>query len=151
MTPDGDLVYAPKYGQPDTALEVQYYPLYPGQSVLASTQEWFYIPPTLVGEVWGKSSYARQFILVNATPLEPGWAGQITLEITNLGPRTVRLLVGQGICQVRYQRLTSETSIPYGGRYQDQVGVTPFLDADPEADEYACPCCGPSLEQETVT
>lgn len=108
------------------------YTLLPYQSVLCTTKEWFYIPPEMVGEVWGKSSLARQFILVNATPLEPGWSGQITLEISNIGPNTVKLMVGQGICQVRFQRLTSPTSIPYKGRYQDQVGVTPFLDPQPE-------------------
>lgn len=121
MLPDGGLV-----------VDHKFYDLFPYQSVLCSTQEWFHIPANLVGEVWGKSSLARQFILVNATPLEPGWSGQITLEISNIGPKIVRLFVGQGICQVRFQRLTSPTSIPYKGRYQDQVGVTPFLSPEPE-------------------
>ena len=31
----------------------------------------------------GKSTYARCGIIVNVTPLEPGWEGYVTLEFSN--------------------------------------------------------------------
>lgn len=122
-----------------TIFDPEKFTLAPFQSVLCCTHEWFHIPPYLCGKVWGKSSLARQFILVNATPLEPGWSGQITLEVSNLGPFFVELYVKQGICQVQFERLSSPTSIPYKGRYQDQVGVTPFLPPEQKELPYPLP------------
>lgn len=91
-------------------------------SFLLSTREIFHIPSYISGEVWGKSSIARQFGLVNTTLLEPGWTGNITVEFTNLGDEVIPLIVGQGFCQVVFSWLDEETDLPYSGRYQNQVG-----------------------------
>ncbi len=96
-----------------------------GASILASTVERLKLPPTICGWVVGKSTYARQFILCNTTPLEAGWTGHVTLELTNLGREPVPLYIGAGICQLRFN-LCAPAEKPYGsrgkndGKYQRQ-------------------------------
>lgn len=100
-------------------------PLLPGESILAETSETLEMPPDVLGVILGKSSYARCFVLVNATPIEPGWRGKVTLEITNIGKTWTRLYVGMGICQILFFRADRSPEKSYFGKYQDQAGVTP--------------------------
>lgn len=102
----------------------------PHASALAHTVERFKIPRDVIAICLGKSTYARAGIIVNVTPLEPGWEGVVTLEIVNTTPRPVRLWVGEGICQFVF--LTGNPpSTSYadrnggtGGKYQGQQGIT---------------------------
>jgi dCTP deaminase len=71
--------------------------LLPGSQVLSESVEWFNMPDDICGVCWGKSSYARCGLLVNVTPLEPGWKGILTLELANVSPYPIRLHVGQGM------------------------------------------------------
>lgn len=102
--------------------------LAPHSQVLAESLEWFNMPGDVLGVCWGKSSYARCGLLVNVTPLEPGWRGRLTIELANLSPLPIRLHVGQGIAQVvffrgkRPRRTYAEREA--GGVYQGQLGVT---------------------------
>lgn len=100
----------------------------PGSQVLAESVERFHIPDNVAGVCWGKSSYARCGLLVNVTPLEPGWKGVLTLELANLSPLPIRLHVGQGIAQVVFfhgnRPLRTYAEKEAGGIYQDQPGVT---------------------------
>lgn len=96
--------------------------------VLAESVERFHMPDDVCGVCWGKSSYARCGLLVNVTPLEPGWRGVLTIELANLSPLPIRLHVGQGIAQVVFFRGTRPGRTygekEAGGIYQDQRGVT---------------------------
>lgn len=102
--------------------------LAPHSMVLAESAEWFNMPDDVFALCVGKSSYARCGLLVNATPLESGWRGKLTLELNNLSPLPIRLHVGQGIAQViffrgeRPERTYAEKEA--GGAYQDQEGAT---------------------------
>jgi len=102
--------------------------LSPNSQILAESVERFAMPDDVCGVCWGKSSYARCGLLVNVTPLEPGWRGILTIELANVSPLPIRLHVGQGIAQVvffrgmRPERTYSEKES--GGGYQDQTGVT---------------------------
>jgi dCTP deaminase len=103
------------------------YTLLPGAFVLAHTVETFRMPDDVTADCTGKSTYARCGITIFVTPLEPGWAGQLTLEIANLSPRPVLLHPGRGIAQLRFHRLDGRPDLTYadkGGKYQDQSGVT---------------------------
>ncbi|MCX6092449.1 MAG: dCTP deaminase [Candidatus Bipolaricaulota bacterium] len=111
------------------ALEVESaFELPPNSQVLAESVERFHVPDDVCGVCWGKSSYARCGLLVNVTPLEPGWRGVLTIELANMSPLPIRLHIGQGIAQVvffrgsRPQRTYGEKEA--GGGYQDQTGVT---------------------------
>ncbi len=99
----------------------------PNSFVLGESVETFHMPDDVVGVCWGKSSYARLGVLVNVTPLEVGWTGRLTIEIANLGPLPVSLILGQGIAQLVFfytnppERTYAERES--GGIYQDQKGV----------------------------
>jgi dCTP deaminase len=102
--------------------------LLPHSQVLSESVEWFNMPDDVCAVCWGKSSYARCGLLVNVTPLEPGWKGILTIELANVSPLPIRMHVGQGIAQVvffrgrRPQRTYAEKES--GGEYQNQAGVT---------------------------
>lgn len=103
----------------------------PGEFVLASTQETISIPATLVGQVEGKSSWARRGLLVHVTAgfIDPGFHGTITLEIVNLSSVNIYPRVGQRIAQLVVHRLDGEPEYPYGSpelgsHYQGQTTTT---------------------------
>lgn len=95
---------------------------------LAETVEYLDIPDDLEVIVVGKSTYARSGIVVNCTPLEPGWRGVTTLEIANTTCLPARLYVGEGIAQAKFYRLDERPEKTYGekgfAQYQDQKGLT---------------------------
>ena len=81
-----------------------------------------------MGLVLGKSTYARSGILVNVTPLEPEWAGFLTLSISNVSGRTVTLHTMQGIAQVLFLESDELPLFSYRelkGKYNDQKEIIP--------------------------
>lgn len=93
--------------------------------VLGHTIETFDIPDDVVVVCLGKSTYARTGLIVNVTPLEPGWRGQVTLEFFNALPIPTIVYPGEGICQFIFLR-GAPCERPYGvrsGKYNDQRGV----------------------------
>lgn len=105
----------------------RYVILPPHSFVLAHTVEYVRMPDDVVGLCFDKSTYARiGGIQTNVTPIEPGWQGQITLEIRNTLPSFARLYVGEGIIQTVFFR-GMRPAITYAekqGKYQGQQGVT---------------------------
>ena len=101
-----------------------YYRLPRNSFILAHSQETLTLPDNVVAMVKDKSTYARLGVTVQNTVLEPGWSGQITLEITNHNSRPVLLIVGRGIAQVMFWK-GSRCLNPYrsDGKYQYQTGV----------------------------
>lgn len=94
--------------------------------VLGHTIETFDIPDDVVVICLGKSTYARTGLIVNVTPLEPGWRGQVTLEFYNALPIPTIVYPGEGICQFIFVRGESACELTYAKRsnkYQDQRGV----------------------------
>lgn len=103
-----------------------------GDFILASTQETVHIPNDVVGLVNGKSSLGRRGLVIHQTAgfIDPGFKGQITLELTMVSNKPLRLHAGQPICQLVLMRLTSAAERPYGSdglgsHYQGQQGPTP--------------------------
>lgn len=102
----------------------------PGDFVLASTKEYVEIPDYLVGQVEGRSSIGRMGISIHQTAgyIDPGFNGNITLELTNHGPVEVLLSSGDRVCQIVFDRLVQPAETPYGhddSQYQDQSGPEP--------------------------
>jgi dCTP deaminase len=99
--------------------------IYQRHFVLGATLEHIEIPPDLVGVLVGKSSRAREGIQVEAAGyVDPGWRGNLTLEIVHLSPRPAWLIEGMLIAQLRIEQLAAACRVPYGavGRYQDSTG-----------------------------
>lgn len=105
----------------------------PNSFVLAHSYEHFKLPDDIMSICVGKSTYARCGLIVNVTPLEPGWEGQVTLEISNTTPLPAKVYAEEGIAQFLFFK-TRTPSINYrtkGGKYQNQKGITlPKLCAD---------------------
>jgi hypothetical protein len=71
----------------------------PNSFALARTVEYFRIPRDVLVICLGKSTYARCGIIVNVTPLEPGWEGHVTLEFSNTTPLPAKIYANEGACQ----------------------------------------------------
>jgi len=102
----------------------------PHSYALGHTIERFKLPADVLVICLGKSTYARSGLIVNTTPAEPGWEGQLTLEFANPTPSPVLLYVGEGIAQflfLRGERPATTYADRSGGpgKYQNQSGITP--------------------------
>jgi dCTP deaminase len=85
--------------------------LEPGEFVLALTHERIWVPNHLIGLVEGRSTYARVGLSMHQTApwIQPGWNGQITLEIRNSGPLNIELCPLEDMpCQLTFFQLTSK-------------------------------------------
>jgi len=102
--------------------------LHPGDFVLGTTHERVAIPDDLIAHVEGRSSLGRLAIVVHATAglCDPGYEGQITLELSNLGTAPVALTPGMRISQLTFTELKTPADRPYGAergsKYQGQSG-----------------------------
>lgn len=99
----------------------------PNSFVLARTVEYFKIPKDVLVICVGKSTYARCGIIVNVTPLEPGWEGHVTLEFSNTTPLPAKIYAGEGACQFLFFKGNEPCETSYSdrdGKYMGQTGVT---------------------------
>lgn len=97
----------------------------PNSFALARSFETFAMPRDVTGLCVGKSTYARCGIIVNITPLEAGWRGVLTIEISNTTPLPAKVYAGEGIAQVLFFR-GEPCAVSYAdrkGKYQDQAGI----------------------------
>lgn len=99
----------------------------PNSFVLTRTIEYFRIPKDVLVVCLGKSTYARCGLIVNVTPLEPGWEGHVTLEISNTTPLPAKVYANEGVAQFLFFKGDSPCEVTYAdraGKYQGQTGVT---------------------------
>ena len=99
----------------------------PNSFVLASTIEFFKIPKDVLVICLGKSTYARCGIIVNVTPLEPGWEGHVTLEFSNTTPIPAKIYANEGVAQFVFLKGNETPEVTYSdrkGKYMGQRGVT---------------------------
>ena len=99
----------------------------PNSFALASTVEYFKIPNDILVICLGKSTYARCGIIVNVTPLEPGWEGYVTLEFSNTTPLPAKIYANEGAAQFIFLKGSEEPETTYAqrnGKYMKQTGVT---------------------------
>ena len=99
----------------------------PNSFVLARTVEKFKIPNDVLVICLGKSTYARCGIIVNVTPLEPGWEGYVTLEFSNTTPLPAKIYANEGVAQFIFLKGNEDPEITYAdrdGKYMGQTGVT---------------------------
>ena len=106
--------------------------LHPGEFVLGSTAESVRLARDLVARLEGKSSLGRLGLLIHSTAgyVDPGFEGQLTLELSNVANLPITIYPKMKIGQISFFRLTSEAENPYGSKqirskYQGQRGPTP--------------------------
>lgn len=100
----------------------------PNSFILTKTVEYFRVPKDVLALCIGKSTYARCGLIVNVTPLNPGWEGHVTIEISNTTPLPARVYANEGICQFLFFKadaLPDKSYAEIGGRYQGITAVEP--------------------------
>lgn len=101
------------------------YVLLPGQFVLASTMEYFELPDNLTAFVEGRSSLGRIGLFIqNAGWVDPGFRGEITLELFNANRCAIELKAGRRVGQLVFAQLDDTALNPYSGKYQGQRDAT---------------------------
>ena len=99
--------------------------LFPGHMILATTLERVSLPLDICGRLEGRSSIGRLGLFIhNAGFIDPGFDGQITLELINMGNSSIQLESGRRICQIVFEELKDPCMIGYKGKYQHQNGAT---------------------------
>ena len=106
--------------------------LHPGEFVLGATLERVALPDDLVARLEGKSSLGRLGLLIHSTAgfVDPGFDGQLTLELSNVANLPITLYPGMRIGQISFQRMTTPADTPYGSgelgsKYHGQRGPVP--------------------------
>lgn len=110
------------------------YLIMPGQFVLATTMEYFELPDDLTAFVEGRSSLGRMGLFIqNAGWVDPGFKGEITLELFNANRCAIELRSGRRVGQLVFAQMDEAALNPYRGKYHGQRGATGskvFLDSE---------------------
>ncbi|MBR4435779.1 MAG: dCTP deaminase [Clostridia bacterium] len=110
------------------------YLILPGQFVLATTMEYFELPNNMTAFVEGRSSLGRMGLFIqNAGWVDPGFKGEITLELFNANRCAIELKAGRRVGQLVFAQMDDDAETPYRGKYQGQRGATGskvFMDTD---------------------
>jgi dCTP deaminase len=101
------------------------YILLPNQFVLATTMEYFELPDDVTAFVEGRSSLGRMGLFIqNAGWVDPGFKGEITLELYNANRCAIELKARRRVGQLVFARMDEPANHPYNGKYQGQKGAT---------------------------
>ncbi|RKD75640.1 dCTP deaminase [Sinobaca qinghaiensis] len=106
----------------------------PHSFLLATTNEYIKLPNHLTAFVEGRSSIGRMGLFIqNAGWVDPGFEGEITLELYNANRLPIILQSGRRIAQLVFASMDQEAGVPYNGKYQGQrkaVGSQVYLDKE---------------------
>lgn len=102
---------------------VESYTIEPHEFVLATTKETINVG-RYTAFVEGRSSIGRLGLFIqNAGWVDPGFYGEITLELYNANSKPIKLIPGRRICQIVLAETNMIPSNPYDGKYQSQRGA----------------------------
>lgn len=109
--------------------EGDYFLLRPDQFVLGCTEERVRFGYNMAGRIEGKSSLGRLGLMVHSTAgfIDPGFEGQLTLELSNCLSVGIRLYPGMPVAQLCVFLMAGQAAVPYDrkGKYSHQTGPTP--------------------------
>lgn len=142
-SPDGIIRFSSK---PDyKTVKSDTFLLLPGHFVLATTREYISLPSNVTAFVEGRSSIGRLGLFVqNAGWVDPGFEGEITLELFNAGSNAIELKSGQRVGQLVFEKMDRSAENPYHGKYQRQTGATGsriHLDAEHSTEDWRANKC----------
>lgn len=109
----------------DVRVNDGYFLMHPYEFALGVTFERVHMPNNIVGRIEGKSTIGRlgQMIHITAGYIDPGFEGNVTLELLSVHPLPVMLWPGMKIAQISFHEMKSPAAWPYQGRYQNATGV----------------------------
>src|SRR5210317_2335777 len=90
--------------------------LHPGEFVLGTTFEKVSLSNKVVARLEGKSSLGRIGLLIHSTAgfIDPGFKGQVTLELSNVANLPIAIYPGMKIGQISFYQMTTPAEFPYG-------------------------------------
>lgn len=94
-----------------------------GKQSLLRTMERLEMGPSICGQIYIRSSFAREGLVGSFAFIDPGFKGQLTLAFINMGISRVEIAEGERIAQVVFNKMGSSSSKPYSGRYQNSTGT----------------------------
>lgn len=99
----------------------------PNGFILGRTIEYIRVPRDVLVVCMGKSTLARCGASVIITPLEPGWEGNVVIEVGNLTNLPLKIYANEGIAQFLFLKGDQACRTSYAdkaGKYQGQTGIT---------------------------
>ena len=93
-----------------------------GTCTLVPTLEWMELPADLAGTLRCRSSFGRRGVLLGAGYIDPGFRGQLTLCLSNMGNADIIVKKNDRIVQMILHEVR-EGNESYSGRYQDSLGI----------------------------
>ena len=109
-----------------TEVEGDYVILPPNSYLLGVTNEYFRIPKNVMVICVGKSTGARAGMLVNTTPIEPGFEGNVVIEISNATNLPMKIYANMGVAQFMFFESDEPCDRSYADgnrKYQGQTGI----------------------------
>lgn len=119
ITPFGDASLQPASYDLRAGTDIS---LPPGKCTLVPSLERVEIPADVAATLRCRSSYARRGLLLGGGFVDPGFRGELTLCLTNMGEEAVRLATGDRVVQMILHEVCDGAGT-YNGRYQDSTGV----------------------------
>ena len=94
-----------------------------GELTLVPSMEFVSLPADLAATLWGRSSFGRKGVLLGAGYIDPGFRGNLTLCMANMGPEDIPVAKGTRIVQMLIHPVLGDVETAYNGQYQDSHGV----------------------------
>lgn len=100
--------------------------LQPGDFAIAPLFERIRLPSHILGRLDGRSSLGRLGLIIHATAggIDPGYTGQVTCELTNLGKMPVALHPLQRIAALTLETLDDNVVVPYQAKKDKKYAKT---------------------------
>lgn len=94
-----------------------------GELTLVPTLEFLTLPEDLAATLWGRSSFGRKGVVLGAGYIDPGFRGNLTLCMVNMGPEDIEVSKGTRVVQMLIHPVMGQVESAYNGSYQDSYGV----------------------------
>jgi dCTP deaminase len=105
----------------------------PRARFLVSTEEEVRLGPRVAGDLWLRTTWARQGVLPAFGKVDAGFEGTLTLAAFNASDEPIAVAVGDTFAQITFHEVRTRPEATYGessGTYQGQSGVTPARSSD---------------------
>ncbi len=97
-----------------------------GDFALVTTHERFEMPTDIAGHIGLRSHYSKKGLaLLSGPQIDPGFRGVLVIGLSNLSPRDITIPYKEKFCTIEFYKLAEKATVPYGGEYQNQTGISP--------------------------
>ncbi|HJJ91020.1 MAG TPA: dCTP deaminase [Methanocorpusculum sp.] len=94
-----------------------------GELSLVATREFISLPSDLAATLRCRSSFGRKGVILGAGYIDPGFRGNLTLCMVNMGSENIFVEEGTRIVQMLIHPVLGHVENAYNGNYQNSYGV----------------------------